>query len=245
MTDLQQEIEQQGYAVLAGLFSAKRVASLVSELDGARLQMNGSVLQSRGQVYGIRNLVEVWPTALAVAREPGMRAAIGSVLPRAFGLVRSIFFDKPPRRTWSLPWHRDLTIAVRDVKGANREFLRPTLKAGVPHVEAPAWLLRDMLTVRVALDDVGDENGPLLVIPGSHRDVSAEDLPTERELKAMVRPMHMRAGDVLLIRPLVVHRSGPSRPGTSRHRRTLHFEFAPEQALPAGLAWHRFLGMTP
>jgi hypothetical protein len=245
MTDFQQEIAERGYAVLPGVFSAERVARLVSALDSARLQMNGAVLQSRGQVYGIRNLVDVWPTALAVAREPGLRAAIGSVLSPPFGLVRSIFFDKPPGRTWSLPWHRDLTIAVRDAKSATGEFRRPTVKAGVPHLEAATSLLRGMLTARVALDDVGDENGPLLVIPGSHQDVSFEDLPTEGERKGNVRPIHMRAGDVLLIRPLVVHRSGPSRPRTSRHRRTLHFEFAPEQALPAGLMWHRFLGMTP
>ena len=70
MTDLQQEIEQQGFAVLLGLFSTEHVARLVSDLDGARLQMNGSVLHSRGEVYGIRNLVDVWPTALAVAQEP-------------------------------------------------------------------------------------------------------------------------------------------------------------------------------
>jgi ectoine hydroxylase-related dioxygenase (phytanoyl-CoA dioxygenase family) len=101
-----------------------------------------------------------------------------------------------------------------------------------------------MLTARIALDEVVDENGPLLVIPGSHRDVSAEELPTALELEPRTRPIHMRAGDVLLIRPLVVHRSGPSRPGTIRHRRTLHFEFAAEETLPAGLAWHRFEGMT-
>jgi hypothetical protein len=245
MTGLQQDIEQQGFTVLPGLFGSERVARLVSELDRARLGMNGSVLQSRGQVYGIRNLTDVWPAALAVAREPGLRAAIGSVLPLGFGLVRSIFFDKPPERTWSLPWHRDLTIAVRDTTSALGEFRRPTVKAGVPHLEAPAWLLKGMLTARVALDEVVDENGPLLVIPGSHRDVSAEDMPTAQELSARSRPIHMRAGDVLLIRPMVVHRSGPSRPGTTRHRRTLHFEFAAEETLPAGLAWHRFLGMTP
>ena len=113
------------------------------------------------------------------------------------------------------------------------------------HLEAPPWLLRGMLTARVALDDVVDENGPLLVIPGSHRDVRAEDLPTDQELATRSRAIHMRAGDVLLIRPLVVHRSGASRAGTRRHRRTLHFEFAPEQSLPGGLAWHRFLDVTP
>ena len=245
MTDLQQEIEQQGFAVLPGLFSTERVARLVSELAATRLQMNGSVLHSRGQVYGIRNLVDVWPTALAVAQEPRLRTAIGSVLPQGFGLVRSIFFDKPPGRSWTLPWHRDLTIAVRDAEAAIGEFRGPTVKAGVPHVEAPAWLLRRMLTARVALDDVVDENGPLLVIPGSHRNGRVEHLPTGRDLGARACPVHMRAGDVLLIRPLVVHRSGASRPGTSRHRRTLHFEFAAEGTLPAGLEWHRFEGVTP
>jgi hypothetical protein len=245
VTDLQREIEQRGFAVLPRVFSRERVARFVTELDTTRLQRDGSVLKSRGRVYGIRNLVDVWPAALSVAREPGLTSAIGSVLPRTFGLVRSIFFDKPPGRTWSLPWHRDLTVAVLDAKGAAGEFRRPTVKAGVPHLEAPTWLLRDMLTARVALDDVAEENGPLLVIPGSHQDVNVEELPRERELKAMARPIHMRAGEVLLIRPLVVHRSGPSRPGTGCHRRTLHFEFAAEQPLPAGLAWHRFLGMAP
>jgi len=244
VTDLQQDIEQQGFAVLPGILDSERVAALIAELEAARLQMNGSVLRSRGEVYGIRNLVDVWPAVLAVVRDPGLRAAMASVLRHGFGLVRSIFFDKPPGRTWSLPWHRDLTIAVRDARSAPAEFRRPTVKAGVPHLEAPAWLLKDMLTARVALDDVVDDNGPLLVVPGSHREASAEDLPKEQELAPRSRAIHMRAGDVLLIRPLVVHRSGASWPGTTRHRRTLHFEFASDQVLPGGLAWHRFLDVA-
>jgi hypothetical protein len=244
MTDLRRDIEQQGFAVRPGILDSERVAALIAELEAARLQMSGSVLRSRGEVYGIRNLLDVWPAVFAVVRDPSLRAAMASVLPHGFGLVRSIFFDKPPGRTWSLPWYRDLTIAVRDARSAPGGFRRPTVKAGVPHLEAPAWLLKDMLTARIALDDVVDDNGPLLVIPGSHREASIQDLPREQELTTRSRAIHMRAGDVLLIRPLVVHRSGASRPGTRRHRRTLHFEFAPDQALPGGLAWHRFLGVT-
>jgi len=245
MTDLRREIEEQGFAVLPGLFGVERVGSLVCELERARLELNDSVLQSRGHVYGIRNLSDVWPGAQAVAQDACLYAAIGSVLGPGFGLVRSIFFDKPPGRTWSLPWHRDFTIAVRDSGEAAGEFRRPTVKAGVPHVEAPGWLLRRMVTARVALDDVVEENGPLLVISGSHTDANLEGLPSDRQLAAMAQPIHMRAGDVLLMRPLLLHRSGPSHPDTTRHRRTLHFEFAAEKALPNGLQWYRFLGMAP
>src|SRR5438552_1076398 len=99
MTNLQQKIEQQGFAILPGLLSAELVTSLVCDLEHARLERDGSVLQSRGYVYGIRNLVDVRPAALAVAQDPRLRAGVGSVLAPGFGLVRSLFFDKPPGRT--------------------------------------------------------------------------------------------------------------------------------------------------
>jgi hypothetical protein len=46
--------------------------------------------------------------------------------------------------------------------------LTAQFKVGVPHVEAPEWLLEKMLTMRLHLDDMTEENGPLKVLPGSH-----------------------------------------------------------------------------
>jgi ectoine hydroxylase-related dioxygenase (phytanoyl-CoA dioxygenase family) len=242
MTALQQAIDQQGFAILPEAFSPERVACLVSDLERALQRAGASLLQSRGHVYGVRNLSDAWPAAVAVADEAALRDSVSSILGLGFGLVRSIFFDKPPGRTWLLPWHRDVTIAVRAAK-AEGGFRRPTVKAGIPHLEAPAWLLRQMLTARVALDDVTEDNGPLLIIPGSHRDTGTaiDHLPSTRILAAEAHPIHVRAGDVLLIRPLVVHRSGPSRATTRLHRRTLHLEFAAAVTLPDGLDWHQFL----
>ena len=240
MTKLQQSLDEHGFTVLPGVLSPERVASLVADLERALPHAGSSVLRSRGQIYGVRNLIDVWPAARSVAQEAPLRAAVGAILGPVFGLVRSIFFDKPPGRTWSLPWHRDMTIAVRNARSTTEGFGRPTVKAGIPHLEAPAWLLREMLTARVALDDVTDENGPLLVIPGSHRDATIHDLPSPEGL-TNAHPIQLRAGDILLIRPLVVHRSGPSRAGTPLHRRTLHFEFAPRALLPGHLEWHEFL----
>ena len=78
-----------------------------------------------------------------------------------------------------------------------------------------------------------EENGPLQVMPGSHRDGTAEG----------VNPVTLFAepGDVLIMSPLLLHRSGESRPGTTRHRRVLHLEFTGEPDLPDGYAWHTFV----
>jgi ectoine hydroxylase-related dioxygenase (phytanoyl-CoA dioxygenase family) len=242
-TVLEREIEEKGFSILSGLLSTERVTCLLSDLERTLPLEDTSVLSSRGQIYGVRNLIDIWPAALAVAQEPALREILTALLGKDLGMVRSIFFDKPPGRTWSLPWHRDLTIAVRDTRHARGEFRRPTIKAGIPHIEAPATLLRRMLTARVAVDDVTVENGPLLVIPSSHLAVDAHDLPSQLERAAKARPVLLAAGDVLLIRPLVVHRSDPSDANTMRHRRTLHFEFAPRVPLPDGLEWHQFVPM--
>ena len=86
--------------------------------------------------------------------------------PRAFA-VRALFFDKTPGANWNLPWHQDVTIAVkgrRDVAG----FGPWTLKAGIHHVHAPGPLLARMVTIRIHLDDCRPESGPMRVLPGSH-----------------------------------------------------------------------------
>ena len=150
-------------------------------------------------------------------RQPPLPELLEAVLGLGCGLVRGLFFDKPPERSWSLPWHKDLTIAVRDNRLPSRLFRKPTTKAGVPHVEAPREVLEAMLTVRIHLDDVTEENGPLFVVPGSHRTGKALALGGERPQGVFVLQ-----GDVLVIRPLVAHSSGNSYAGTNRHRRILH-----------------------
>jgi ectoine hydroxylase-related dioxygenase (phytanoyl-CoA dioxygenase family) len=93
-----------------------------------------------------------------------------------------------------------------------------------------------MLTARIHLDEVTDENGPLKVIPGSHR--AGKELALGG---AAPRVLHAGAGDVLLIRPLVAHCSGRALPSTPRHRRVLHLELASAGQLPDGYAWHDFV----
>ena len=169
-------------------------------------------------------------------RRPPLLELLRGVLGPEVGLVRVLFFDKPPERTWALPWHKDLTIAVKPYSSESTVFSKPTLKAGVPHVEASREVLEAMLTLRIHLDEMTEENGPLLVVPGSHRlgKVPVASYETARTILGS-------RGDVLAMRPLLAHRSISSREGTTLHRRILHLEFTGLPRLPDGFEWHDFI----
>ncbi len=232
------QLQDDGYAVLPGVFAAPRVDSILAGLTAAfaaAADRDEAIRSQEGSVYGARNVLALWPSAASVWREPPLPDALAAVLGPGYGLVRALFFDKPPERTWALPWHKDLTIAVRDNRLPSRHFAKPTRKAGVPHVEASREVLEAMLTARIHLDDVTEENGPLKVIPGSHR--SGKELDIGR---VPPRSILVERGDVLLIRPLVAHCSNKSHADTLRHRRILHLEFAASPELPDGYTWHDF-----
>jgi hypothetical protein len=235
-------LDADGYVVVPGVFPAGAVAEMTRELEQA-LAARGEDSAIRGEeetVYAARNVLSLWPGSAAVWCRAPLPGLLAAALGSAFGLVRVLFFDKPPRQTWALPWHKDLTIAVRDNGLPSTHFARPTRKAGVPHVEASRAVLDAMLTARIHLDPATGENGALKVVPGSHRAGKVLDLAT-----APPRLVPAGRGDVLLIRPLVAHCSGRSHPDTTRHRRVLHLEFAASPHLPDGYAWHDFLPGQP
>ena len=236
-TDLLSALDRDGFALLRGAFTAADCDRLLAEWAAACVTGEEGLMRSAtGAVYGARNILDRWPAALGVVQQPMLAEALRAALEPGFGLVRVLYFDKPPGESWALPWHRDLTIAVNDNGLPSERFTKPTRKAGVPHVEAPRDVLEKMLTLRIHLDDVTDENGPLLVIPGSHRNDEADRPPVT---------IHARRGDVLVMRPLVSHSSPRSAPGTQLHRRILHLEFAAEPELGDGFAWHTFIPGSP
>jgi hypothetical protein len=230
-------LERDGAVTLPRLFDAAAVHGLLAGLERV-LHGSGQEAAIRGQegpIYAARNLLRYWPELTGFWRVP-LGEVLRVVLGPRFGLVRVLFFDKPPGQTWALPWHKDLTIAVRNNRLPSTRFSHPTRKAGVPHIEAPVEVLESMLTARIHLDDVTDENGPLKVIPGSHRTGKTLTLDL-----APPRTLHAEASDVLLMRPLLAHCSGKSAADTSRHRRILHLEFASSAELPDGFEWHDFV----
>ena len=157
------------------------------------------------------------------------------LLPADYVMVRSLLFDKTPDQNWPVLWHQDLTIAVQervDVDG----YGPWSVKDEVPHVQPPLSLLESMITARVHLDDADESNGALRVVPDSHlAGVIASD-EVSKFTEKQERSCNCRTGDVLLMSPLLLHSSRRAR--DVRHRRVLHFEFAPRDGIDERLAWY-------
>lgn len=237
MTDWFDRLDRDGFVLLPGLFSATEMALATEAWATAMSKADDrSILANGGPAYGARNVLRLWPDVIRLARGVLAEPLLRVLGPRG-GVVRGLYFDKPPGHSWALPWHRDTTVAVKAC-GRIGAFAKPTVKAGVPHVEAPDELLGGMITARIHLDPMTPHNGPLRVFAGSHT-TDTQAGPGGGEV------VHCEAGDVLLMRPLVLHASGHTDSTRHLHRRIIHLECAPNQELPDGYEWHDFLPIQP
>ena len=169
-----------------------------------------------------------------LARYGCLGAVAASVLGEKAQAVRAILFNKSPETNWSLAWHQDRTICVRE-KHEVPGFGPWTIKGGIHHVAPPFKLLAGMVTLRAHLDDVTATNAPLLIAPGSHK---RGRIPVEK-VDEMVRECGTRAclaraGDIWLYATPILHASQAAvAPG---RRSVLQVDFAAE-SLPNGLEW--------
>ncbi len=180
---------------------------------------------------GMRNLLDrVCIRDLAES----VRCVATPVLGGACRAVRGLFFDKRPGSNWFVPWHQDLTIAVRERREV-AGFGPWSIKEGVHHVQAPPHLLAGMLAIRIHIDPCGIGNGPLRLIPGSHRAGIFSPAEIERWVAGFEEEIGVaEEGSILAFRPLLLHASSAATQPT--HRRVIHLEFAVCD-LPGGLEW--------
>ena len=148
--------------------------------------------------------------------------------------VRAILFDKTPSANWSLAWHQDRVVAVR--KQVDLQSFGPwTRKHGALHVAPPFQVLARMLTLRVHLDAVSENNAPLLVAPGSHRrgriaEAKIPDVVAQCGVSVCIAA----PGDVWVYSTPILHASECAKAASSR--RVLQVDYASD-GLPGGLEW--------
>ncbi|HEX7644690.1 MAG TPA: phytanoyl-CoA dioxygenase family protein [Burkholderiaceae bacterium] len=221
MSDIER-FSENGYALIEHVFPRHGIDAIAEEVLG--LPVLGA---------GMRNLLSFdWCHALALhlAAEPFLQL----LDPKAVVPVQCTYFEKSSDKNWLVAAHQDLSIPV--VERIEHPELRGwSRKDGMWFVQAPVEVMNRMLVLRLHLDFCGPDDGPLRVVPGSH---TAGRLSDEQALRLRdeigEETCHADRGDILAMRPLLLHASSKSR-GAGK-RRVLHFLFGPAE-LPLGLAW--------
>ena len=146
--------------------------------------------------------------------------------------VGATYFDKLPGANWAVPAHQDLFVPVTG-KTSGPGFWGKSKKQGTTYVGLPDELLHQMVALRLHLDDCSVTDGALEVVPGSHsKRIESDRL--ERFTADRFAPQLASRGDILCMRPLLVHRSASANVAT--RRRVLHVLFA-GAPLPDGTLW--------
>lgn len=219
-----EKIDRSGYAIVEGVFDDRECNSM--------LEAASSLVGERSA--GRRDALS-WPWVQAVSQDARVLSTVEAHLGGDVSAVRAILFDKQPGANWNLGYHQDRAVPFAKQVFADG-FVGWSVKDGVPHALAPAWLLERMLAVRISLDDCFDDNGPLRVLPGTHRnglldrqEVLAHQSVGGEETCTLAR------GGVVFMKPLLLHAS--SEAASPRHRRVLHIEYA-SAVLPNALAYY-------
>ena len=213
-------LSRDGYAISPCLMRPSEVSTVARAID--RVAVRGA---------GTRNLLDR-PWCRALIRR--VKSRLADWLPANSVAVQCTLFDKTPGRNWLVALHQDLSIPVRARVDAP-SFGGWSTKEGAVFVQPPVEVLENLLAVRLHIDDCGMENGPIRVVPGSHR---AGRLGASAALEARAArrdvPCLAKRGDAVLMRPLLLHASSKAR--APSRRRVLHIVFGPP-SLPQGVQW--------
>jgi hypothetical protein len=218
---MKDDIEKFGFAIVAGVLSVNQQQELLSVL--------GSNLAA-----GRRGLLGE-PSIAELSRSEQILRLVRPHLSSEPFPVRALYFNKSLETNWPVAWHQDVTLAVRERVDVPN-FGPWSVKGGIPHVQPPVALLEKMISVRLHLDDADESNGALRVLPGTHsrRRLSVAEIEKLRSELGEVMCV-AKAGDAMLMRPLLLHAS--SRSTSAQSRRIVHIEYA-AFALPCELEWH-------
>ncbi len=212
-----------GFSIHPDVFAPGSMHALVSALDRADL------IRTRA---GARHVLPV-PEVRSLANQPALLAIAQQYIGSAALPFRATLFDKSSTSNWLVSWHQDTALPIRtqfDAIGWGPW----SVKGGVVHAIAPASALRQIVVLRVHLDDSTGENGPLRVLPGTH----AEGVLSHEQIEELSNATDAvdclaTAGGVVAMRPLVVHASSKAQNG--RARRVLHIEFSATISFPPGI----------
>lgn len=230
--ELVQQILSSGYAVVRNAVEPECLDHFQSMIT-AIVPTDASGKRSTS-LYGVRQLLSVLPGLRAILMRTPFIELAQRILGESARPVKGIYFDKTQEANWPVPWHQDVTITIRERRDVPGFEMRPVTE-GLVHAIPPVELSQQILALRIHLDDAAADHGALRVIAGSHLCGRLAADALHRQISAgSEQTVAVRRGDIMLMRPLLLHASSPcQRPD---HRRVIHVEYASFD-LPSGLEW--------
>ena len=215
--------EEHGFAFFPGLLAHNEIATLLEDLLHLPMEHGRA---------GIRHALS-YPSIYQLAHDGRLLSVVRQIVGREALPFRATLFNKSPAHNWLIPWHQDTALPLcerRDIAGWGPW----SMKDGVLYAHAPANALEQVVALRIHLDDSTLHNGPLRVLPGTHKlgvlnDDEVQALATNiAEVNCIVAK-----GGVLAMRPLIIHSSSKAQNGSAR--RVLHVEYVGSLALSDGM----------
>lgn len=215
-------IDRDGYAVREAVLSAAECGTLLNALS-AMVDIDRA---------GVRNLMSIEVVA-ETANDVWLLALVKELAGQNLIPYKAILFNKTGKANWLVAWHQDTALPLEQDVMADG-WGPSSVKDGVAFSHAPAKVLNEILALRIHLDPSTSTNGPLRVIPGSHRDRISDDVAF-RELvdKGPRVEVTVDRGGVIAMRPLLIHAS--SKCLRDEPRRVLHIEYAPTLQIAEGV----------
>ena len=229
-------LQKNGYSIVSGIYSDTEIGQILSYIENAGTDGN-SFLKAKG-LFAIRQLMNVIPKLREILFNQQLTELLSFLFGTKFFLTKAIYFDKPIASNWFVAYHQDLSISV-DRKSDLENYVNWTFKRGQYGVQPPVHILQNTITARIHLDDTGEMNGALKVIPKSHLKgiYRPEEIDWSREIAQLCE---VEKGGVMLMKPLTFHASGKT--GNKMPRRVLHLEFC-NQELAEPLKWVERVGV--
>jgi len=205
--------EDQGFATREEVFSSAEFQSVLEAIGRF----------SNGSQAGVRHLMSLSEVA-GLTTDDRLLNLCQDITGKTLIPYKATLFNKTGKANWLVTWHQDIALPVE------REFVADgwgpfTRKAGVTYGHAPTEALRKIVALRVHLDPSTPSNGPLRVIPGSHRKRVLDDTDFQRIVRSGEKiELTVGSGGVIAMSPLLIHAS--SKCASDEPRRVLHIEYA-------------------
>ena len=230
------ELEENGFSVLADLYSDKEISGILACIENA--EQDGNSFMKTKDLFAIRRLIKNVPELSDLLFNEKLIELISELSESEYFLTKAIYFDKPSESNWFVAYHQDLSISV-DQKTELKNYTNWTFKKGQYGVQPPIEVLEDTITIRIHLDKTDKNNGALKVIPKSHLKgiirAESKDWNLENEFICEVEK-----GGAMLMKPLTLHAS--NRTTNGKKRRVIHLEFN-KQNLTKPLNWLEYYGI--